>query len=820
MYLFLAFACSISLPSHIFPRTWGQWYEAKKAHHTELILSTANNRSFEAVIGSFCDDFSFFSDCSANLYKDITKNYPDLNAATTGGSTVRIPLCLEPCGEVAFQVDAIEHRLLFDVHDNVTSLAQDVCALRVAPNHVSACIQGLVGQMANQVALLGSMPMGSKICRHAAIRRALLSNEKPALKTDNRPLNSDDLHFPYSSVTCKQSSPGEGKPRACLFSNLYLLGSTWYFVTADGRDPLGETSSGQATFGTNDNDQEPFVYHRISPRQFAALVPQSSRQQPQLVVERPGLHLLLNRTETKAGNQCHLLVDLLIPMFWAIAMHLPTYLRAHLQWSNFPQNTSDSLRDRGGGRDDGDRIRNEQNNNANSGTSNDATTLPPSPHSLDAEVLFVDSLPCFQHLDDRLRLLVSRPPIYADTLPLLCSGLAQTNDTLVQSVAGWATGEAATKSRAQPLCRFGSIITNTENMGWESLGSQTMAHTADDTVRATVYRDFQRFALHNVQIDAQWSGQGGENETPNQQQRGGSTFDGEDSFNTGAGAGVGAGAGAGAGADGATDGATDGAADGAADGATDGAVGNSAAATDPIRVRLLQRVHSRRIPNMLSIVAAIRQALPSADVQVAEFDGMSLEQQISWTRNASVFVAVEGAGLYNALFLRRHAALVMIGRDPDIPFPIGGRIGEQRSYEFVPQALAVLRVLTMALPSHSGRTLRSKSCTTAQGGAGGCQLPVLRPRLVPWLSSAQCFSAPAGSAYALPPRDVVDAVVKAVTAVKQAAMEEELQRVRDEGRQFREQMQGELAALRALIRDQILENVALPGGVVGRAGAQ
>jgi hypothetical protein len=154
------------------------------------------------------------------------------------------------------------------------------------------------------------------------------------------------------------------------------------------------------------------------------------------------------------------------------------------------------------------------------------------------------------------------------------------------------------------------------------------------------------------------------------------------------------------------------------------------------RIHIVQRAHSRRIPNMRQLVGAIKQAIPEAEVTVASFDEMSLVDQLLWTRNASVFVAVEGAGLNNALFLQEHAAVVAISRDPGLDFPVGGRdstTNPPRVTEFPNRAFLLL--------VHSNG----------------------------WFSSIKGLRTPEKSNYVIPPRLLVPAIVDAVAAVREQA---------------------------------------------------
>lgn len=70
----------------------------------------------------------------------------------------------------------------------------------------------------------------------------------------------------------------------------------------------------------------------------------------------------------------------------------------------------------------------------------------------------------------------------------------------------------------------------------------------------------------------------------------------------------------------------------------------------------------RHVPNMPDVIAALQRRFPSAWVQMLWLEEASLEAQIRLMQGAAALVAVSGAAMDNAMFLRDGSGLVVLSR--------------------------------------------------------------------------------------------------------------------------------------------------------------
>ena len=103
---------------------------------------------------------------------------------------------------------------------------------------------------------------------------------------------------------------------------------------------------------------------------------------------------------------------------------------------------------------------------------------------------------------------------------------------------------------------------------------------------------------------------------------------------------------------------------------------------------LIQRQHSRIIQNLAEVEAAIRAAWDDAGlgaraptVVTAALDGMSMLEQVRLFHEATALVASEGGALDNFVYAPDGLAVVVLGRDPSKPFPVGCRVNATLSMD-------------------------------------------------------------------------------------------------------------------------------------------
>lgn len=82
-----------------------------------------------------------------------------------------------------------------------------------------------------------------------------------------------------------------------------------------------------------------------------------------------------------------------------------------------------------------------------------------------------------------------------------------------------------------------------------------------------------------------------------------------------------------------------------------------------LRVTIIARAGRRRIVNQGDLFDSLRQQFPRADVNLVDFEGMSIEEQIKYIYDTDILVGAHGAGLTHAMWLKPGRSLVEIQPD-------------------------------------------------------------------------------------------------------------------------------------------------------------
>jgi hypothetical protein len=98
-------------------------------------------------------------------------------------------------------------------------------------------------------------------------------------------------------------------------------------------------------------------------------------------------------------------------------------------------------------------------------------------------------------------------------------------------------------------------------------------------------------------------------------------------------------------------------------------------------ITVVQRLHHRHFVNLEELVAHLQASFPYARVEVAVLDHRTIQEQVAVFSITTVLVAAEGGALDLLVFRHPSLSVVVLGRSPSLPYPVGcldrsGQCGE------------------------------------------------------------------------------------------------------------------------------------------------
>ena len=102
----------------------------------------------------------------------------------------------------------------------------------------------------------------------------------------------------------------------------------------------------------------------------------------------------------------------------------------------------------------------------------------------------------------------------------------------------------------------------------------------------------------------------------------------------------------------------------------------SNARVEGLAIGLLQRRDSRRISNIYTIAQRLREAFPSASIDISYFEGTPLQEQARWMASHNIIIAAHGAALANAVFIRRETRVLELFPPNYYPYKLFGPLVE------------------------------------------------------------------------------------------------------------------------------------------------
>jgi hypothetical protein len=444
---------------------WKSFREAMHAHRAILRLNPL--QSINEAVHSFCGANSLYVDaCVHNVSAFLKVDYPDLverDGMMYPDQQLELFFSMSTCLMSSFQVDGATADVFFDKHDNLTALAAARCTFhQITGYQHPQCVAGLVDLM--QRTIEANSPKENRvICRAAELRR---SHTKLAVQLQAQAPAQTEASFTeelareevlLSSVSCVDPFAEElSAPCSCAYTNIYLRDGEWFFVTENGEAPAVFGGSGlrclhaakadpamgslDITPITTRDFRRRFIYNGesacMAARRYSLLIALSHivSYEPACLVacraigsESPvdcctrretivfeQTHLVGSRSSllsanecTAVHNQCHMLMDVVIPLFWMMLQHDSTQNNST---NNSNSRTHNPVRG-GGGR-----------GNSDAGTDEGAEGWGQEGRRRSGvgQVLMLDDCQPYQQQDDRIETLTGLPPVYKDSLTLLC----------------------------------------------------------------------------------------------------------------------------------------------------------------------------------------------------------------------------------------------------------------------------------------------------------------------------------------------------------------------------------------------------------------